>query len=165
MAPHLSWLALVPLAVMPSLAQPPYNPGLIFGGTELPGNPRAVIATGGDGQDCAFQCMGELDCVAFNFEPASCTDLRCPHTSGCCWLFKAAASTNMTPATCASSMMIRPPHGSIPPPPSPPPIPASAKNVVYILVDDMRPDVSRHWLCRLPHADSPPPYRYRPCVD
>jgi hypothetical protein len=39
-------------------------------------------------------------------------------------------------------MMMRPAPGSVPPLPSPPPLPAGARNVLYILVDDLRPDVA-----------------------
>lgn len=130
-------------AALCAFGQGPDNTGYIFDGVQLPGNPRAVIALNGDGQDCAFQCMAELDCVAFNYEPSSCSDMHCPHPSGCCWLLSRASSGNTTSTKCASSMMIRPPAGSIPPPPPPPPPPLGAKNVIYILVDDLRPDVSR----------------------
>ena len=138
------WFAVCVLALCQiCLSQPPSNPGYIFDGVEIPGNPRPVIALNGDGQDCAFQCVAEAACVAINFEEFSCADLNCPHKSGCCWLLSAASSTNTSASSCASSMMIRP--AWIPPSPAPPPYPTMAKNVVYILVDDMRPDVSAHF--------------------
>ena len=141
------WSALLLASIPFCFSQPPSNAGYVFSGTELPGNPLPVIALGGDGQDCAFQCMADLACVAFNYEPFSCNDKRCPFESGCCWLLSAASSTNMTKTLCSGSMMMRPPLGSVPsPPPLPSPSP-SAKNVIYILADDMRPDVRQSVVC------------------
>jgi hypothetical protein len=131
---------LIPIA----FAQPPVNEGYFLNGKELAGNPRPVIALGGDGQDCAFQCSAIADCVAFNFEPPLCADKLCQSPSGCCWLLQTADSLNTTSSSCGGSMIMRPAPESVPPiPPSPSP-PASAKNILYLLADDMRPDVSPH---------------------
>jgi hypothetical protein len=125
-------------------AQPPIMMGYFFNGEQLAGNPRPVIAQGGDGQDCAFQCMAIQDCVAYNWEPPLCSDMLCQSPTGCCWLLRTADSTNTTPASCGGSMVVRPAPNAVPPLPTPPPPPPAAKNVLYILADDMRPDVRPH---------------------
>ena len=95
---------------------------------------------------------------------------HCPFASGCCWLKRAnASSAEARPtaggsAACAAacSFVVRAPPGSVPPPPPPPPpkltsrtqplappppattraAPGAAtqRSVLYVLVDDMRPD-------------------------
>lgn len=77
--------------------------------------------------------------------PSGCSDpankLHCnsTFTNGCCWLKAEASSLKSAPARCGGSFIIRPDPASIPESPIHP-APASAKNVLYILVDDMRPD-------------------------
>jgi len=122
--------------------QPPYLAGVMLGGVILPGMPIPVNVTGGDGQQCAFACTGRADCAAFNWAPTGCSAaLRCPHTIGCCWLLSSASGDDhISVESCAGSFMMRP--AAVPPQPPPQPPPAGARNVLYVLVDDLRPDLA-----------------------
>ena len=150
-------------------AQPPCDTRniLIGEGTDLPGMPIILDNPHDDGQGCAFLCMQNINCRGYNFirptgkkyntshtyhntnnNNATCP-LSCKTTNGegCCWLKSSASSINMTSSSpCSSvggcSFIMRPDPATLPPLPSPPPIPAQAKNVIYILVDDMRPDAA-----------------------
>lgn len=81
------------------------------------------------------------DCRGFNFALPSCQN-SCTNEAGCCWLKSAASTANITTPQCACSALMRPDPASVPRPPSPPPLPAGVKNVLYVLVDDLRTDVS-----------------------
>ncbi len=133
--------------------QPPCNPAVLLDSEgDLPGQPLRVPTDVAmvDAQFCAEACANNTACVGYNFlgPAASCASLpTCPFapTGGCCWLKSAAATADSTaskgcPAG-ACSFIVRPPTGSVPPvPPATPPV--GAKNVLYILVDDMRPDAA-----------------------
>ena len=118
----------------------------------LAGQPLAVRTdVASDAQQCAFACVADASCIAYNFAPPSalgCALLpHCPYASGCCWLKGANASSaearlNVGKACAdACSFSVRAPPGSVPPPPPPPPSPPpTRRNVLYVLVDDMRPD-------------------------
>lgn len=130
-------------------SQPPYNVHHLLHGEDLPGMPVPILREGGDGQECAFYCNAEAKCRGFNWLPTGCEDpgfgLKCPandtFVNGCCWLKAEAASLNGGPAKCGGSFVMRPDPASIPESRITP-APANAKNVLYILVDDMRPDAA-----------------------
>jgi arylsulfatase A-like enzyme len=136
-------------------AQAPCDSSLLLSNAGLlPGQPLAVRTdVASDAQQCAFACVADAACLAYNFAPpsaAGCSLLpRCPFPSGCCWLKQANASSAEArlnaDAACADacSFSVRAPPGSVPPlppPPPPPPSPAPLRNVLYVLVDDFRPD-------------------------
>lgn len=145
---------------------------LLGEGTDLPGTPIVLENPHDDGQGCAFLCLQNSECRGYNFirsQPQMDTDtvvnhttslpsitpstaqcpLTCPNGNGagCCWLKSSASSVNLTGSSVCSSVngcsfIMRPDPATLPPLPSPPPIPNQAKNVIYILVDDMRPDAA-----------------------
>ena len=154
-------LLLLALAAL-TRAQGPCDGALLLSNEGLaPSQPlRVRTDVLSDGQQCAFACMADAQCIAFNYAPpaaAACELLpHCPFASGCCWLKYANASsaearpTAGAKAACASacSFVVRPPAPqSSPqaspaqmPPQAPPQAPPGARNVLYLLVDDMRPD-------------------------
>jgi arylsulfatase A-like enzyme len=145
-----------------SNSQPPCDYRLLLSlDGDLPNMPIAIRSDiAADAQQCAFECIGLSDCVGFNYlsgtSKNSCTLLpSCPYPSGCCWLKKNAStfsSLQIRPENgCneACSFIIRPDPNSLPP--LPPPTfsfpnhssttrSTSYKNVLYLIVDDMRPD-------------------------
>ena len=145
------------LALRLALAQPPCDYRLILArGGDLPGMPLAVRTdVAADAQQCAIACTGNALCRGFNYlaggaQPCSLLP-ACPYPGGCCWLKAGASTFNSTPSSAgagagcadACSFIVRADPASLPPPPPPPaPPPAGAKNVLYLLVDDMRPDAS-----------------------
>jgi iduronate 2-sulfatase len=139
--------ALVSAACIAAFAQPPCGGGSVFDGQVMPGMPVPINTTelDADGQQCAFLCWNTEGCVAFNSVSGGCNDAKwpCPadNKGGCCWLLSSASSANSTSANgCACSAMVRPDPSSVPPlPPATPP--KGAKNILYVLVDDFRPDL------------------------
>ena len=139
-------------------AQPPCDTrNLIMGeGTDLPNMPIILSNPHDDAFGCSMLCWQTENCRGFNYiRPNNNTNIpnTCPlscsstNGAGCCWLKAAASSINITDATpcsnvSACSYIIRPDPATLPPVPPPPPIPAQAKNVLYIVIDDMRPDAA-----------------------
>jgi len=107
-------------------------------------------------------CHTRKDCIAFTFHEAKCSALGevCPFEKGCCTL-KGQGFVKNNPNTCSCSAQVRPlPDGSeaeslhgfgnltkcqeeanradnvVPP--------KGAKNVLYILVDDLRPELTAY---------------------
>lgn len=118
---------------------------------DLPGMPVAVRLDG-DCQDCSFQCLAIAECQGYNYAKPGCTTLPCPFPTGCCWLKKTASSATLINVTskCPSSQLaasfIRPAKPSL----QSSNIAKSFatnhnnstfKNVLYIVVDDMRPNI------------------------
>ena len=144
------------LALLGVRAQPACDYSLLLGAAlpDRPGQPLALRTdVAADAQQCALACLADAGCEGFNFlagGAAACSLLpRCPFPSGCCWLKANASSAASVLASgggksCldACSFIVRAPAASLPPvPPPPPPPPAgAARNVLYVLVDDMRPD-------------------------
>lgn len=130
------------------VGQPPCTAGVFYDGPDVSGSPFSIVDDHkADGQDCSFMCNQRSDCRAFNWAPqGTCGPLTCSSPNGCCWLKRGQISSlNMTstPKGCGCAMLVRPDPSSLPPAPSPAPIPpAGAKNVLYILVDDLRPDLA-----------------------
>lgn len=119
-------------------------PGQWLQSADLPGMPIEITdSRDSDGQFCAFKCNAEPACSAYNYAPHGCAvKPACPFTAGCCWLKVNASSADIDTSVpaCASSFMMRPPPSAAPEP-SPSVAPKGAKNVLYLLVDDFRPDV------------------------
>eukprot|EP01121_Diplochlamys_sp_Union-15-3_P016740 TRINITY_DN5752_c0_g1_i2.p1 TRINITY_DN5752_c0_g1~~TRINITY_DN5752_c0_g1_i2.p1 ORF type:complete len:773 (+),score=110.24 TRINITY_DN5752_c0_g1_i2:98-2416(+) len=139
-------LCVVTCCVILVVAQPPYNSKQILLGRDLPGMPLPIKEKGGDGQSCAFMCNSDLQCRGYNWLPSGCSDprlgLHCNDSfpNGCCWLKAEASSLNTAyDVKCGGSFIIRPDPATIPVFPITP-APSNAKNVLYILADDMRPD-------------------------
>ena len=133
---------LLPLLASTAASQPPFMPNQWINGHDLPGQPIAVAdASDSDGQFCARECNADPACFAFNYAPVNCAAANCSHPTGCCWLKGTVSSADITDvAACASSFIMRPPPTSSSA--SFTSAPAGAKSVLYILVDDLRPDVA-----------------------
>jgi iduronate 2-sulfatase len=148
----LLFLLLLLAACLLTAGQPPCAYSLLLNaGGDLPAQPLALPTdVAADAQACAFACVADGDCAGFNFLAggATCSQLpACPHASGCCWLKRNASSSdsmlNKMVGGCSSacSFIVRA-AGTPPAPPPPAPPPPGAKNVLYVLVDDMRPDAA-----------------------
>ena len=139
-----------------SNAQPPCDYRLILSlDGDLPNQPIAVRTdVAADAQQCALACTALSDCRGFNYISSggatqSCSLLpSCPYLGGCCWLKSNASTLSSLPTkagdgcAAACSFMMRSDPTTLPPLPPSPPLPQTAKNVLYLLVDDMRPDAS-----------------------
>jgi arylsulfatase A-like enzyme len=134
-------------------AQPPCDYRLLLSNDgDLPSMPISVRTdVAADAQQCAFACNAQSSCKGFNYLPAGikCSLLpSCPYAGGCCWLKSNASTAASSPIKggdgCADacSFIMRSDSSSLPPLPPSPPLPSSIKNVLYLLVDDMRPDAS-----------------------
>lgn len=138
-------LAMASLHIDMVSAQPPYMSGWALTGPDLPNMPIACAApaSSNDGQYCAFACNSDATCMAYNFAEPGCKDVGCPHATGCCWLKTSSSSVGMNTSApaCLGSFIMKPDVNFIPhkQPELPP---AGVKNVLYLLVDDLRPDVS-----------------------
>ena len=105
----------------------------------------AVIApppiTGNEyAQACGWACHARADCTSFTYEAAS---RACAGGAGCCHLKRGGSWLNATSASrglCGAVM--RHPPATYPPSPPPGAPPAGARNVLHILVDDLRPDLA-----------------------
>ena len=108
-----------------------------------------------DAQYCAEQCLAAgPSCKGFNYvSDNSCLSLPCAFPSGCCWLKLNASSARSAPnSACAStacSFVVRP---DMPPTPTLPPPPLKSKSVLYIIVDDMRPNAGPWGMEELLHT-------------
>jgi iduronate 2-sulfatase len=132
-------------------------------GPAIPNNqPRALNATA-----CALACVAERACVAWVHHIPACSGHgeSCTLASGCCWLKRCVARFAQNPCNCGQRMTGRnascaapspappdapPVPGGPPPPPGPPcaapaateaPAPPNARPVLYLLVDDLRPEL------------------------
>lgn len=94
--------------------------------------------------DCAALCTANPNCTLFTFHTAGCSydGETCRLPTGCCWL-KAREVSGKAPTinNCTCSGYIRLPQSSFVPDK---PAPAQAKNILYILVDDLRPDLEAY---------------------
>ena len=139
--------------------QPPHNPGQWVTSPDLPGMPIEITdSRDNDGQFCGRICNARADCYGFNYAPYGCTvdpGTKCNLNGGCCWLKASASSDKIITSVpnCAASFIMRPAAGSVnasepaavaPPVKPPRQLGAGVKNVLYILVDNLRPDVGEH---------------------
>jgi hypothetical protein len=128
--------------------------GLNLSGGDLPGSPHRLSSA--KPALCAAMCNSTAACQIWVYHKAECS----PGVSGphpLCWLKTTHTRREGNPCTCSGAKG----GGSLPPaPPSPPqpPVPSSdlgacplrsvkkapkgARNVLYILVDDLRPSLS-----------------------
>lgn len=90
---------------------------------------------------------GSASCQGFNWARPGCPLLPCNFSTGCCWLKQSASSATMVNITdqCpwAGSYVMRAPKAHDAEAPTAPTDRglANARNVLYMLVDDMRPDL------------------------
>jgi hypothetical protein len=91
-------------------------------------------------QACGWACHARADCDSFTYEASS---SACAGGAGCCHLKRGGSWLNATSASrrfCGAVM--RHPPSTFPPAPPPGAPPAGAKNVLHIIVDDLRPDLA-----------------------
>ncbi len=106
---------------------------------DLPGMP--VEARHADA--CAALCDSDADCALFTFRAPGCAhrggNATCDLAGGCCWLKREEVS-GAAPAVdaCACSGYVRAPATNFTPASA---APAGARNVLYLLVDDLRPEL------------------------
>eukprot|EP00927_Polykrikos_kofoidii_P031392 TRINITY_DN26_c0_g1_i1.p1 TRINITY_DN26_c0_g1~~TRINITY_DN26_c0_g1_i1.p1 ORF type:complete len:753 (-),score=61.33 TRINITY_DN26_c0_g1_i1:198-2408(-) len=95
-------------------------------------------------EDCSAACEANPHCALFSFHRPNCSydGEICHQPSGCCWMKRHeengyAPTVNM----CSCSGYVRLPETHYKPPHQPPP---HAKNILYILLDDMRPELESY---------------------
>jgi iduronate 2-sulfatase len=142
---HSLALPLLALSLQLALCQPPCTPGLDWPGNNVPGSPYPLpppVAAGAEGQACALLCHAAPACHAFVYFPEG--SPGCTLGGGCCFFKRQATLLNAssTPHACGAVMR----HFASTYPPTPPvvPPPPGAKNVLYLLVDDLRPELAAY---------------------
>jgi hypothetical protein len=106
----------------------------------LPGIPNPYPSAGYEG--CAIACRADALCRVFTVVETGLGS--CNATGGCCLLKSAGAGANASTVEGHCSAIIRPDPSSFPPLPSPMPAPKGAKNIIHIISDDLRPDLSAY---------------------
>ena len=114
--------------------------GINMPGSDLPGMPISTA----NSSACATQCGDHASCVLYTYHEAGCVDPRtskgCDDTGGCCWLKtkgKSGIDPVISPCTCSGYKRMPPDNFT----PSSKPA-KTAKNVLYVLVDDLRPELT-----------------------
>jgi len=82
-------------------------------------------------------------CAACDKEP-KCTCWTLNHSEGSTCYLKPGTGISKHAGNCTSGGIVAPPPPPGPPPPPPPPAPKGAKNVLMILIDDIRPELSNY---------------------
>lgn len=130
-------LIVIPVIVV---GQPPCIDGLFFGTSLITAPIEApLIAKGAEGQACAWACRRDSACMAFEFVGQGYA--QCTFERGCCHLLAGGSWNNATwDATGYCGAIVRPqivPPQVVTTQPS-----SSARNVLHIIVDDLRPDLA-----------------------
>lgn len=98
-----------------------------------------------DAAACCAACTVHEGCAAFSFYEL--------HSKPTCNLFSGADIPALRPGNCTSGVLASP----VPPPPAPPPAPTppGAKNLLYIIVDDLRTALGKRHpsMAITPHLD------------
>jgi iduronate 2-sulfatase len=90
-------------------------------------------------QACGWACHANPNCTSFTYEAAS---TACAGSNGCCHLKSGGSWLNSTVDDTVCGAVMRHPPSTFPPEPTPVAPPAGAKNVLHIIVDDLRPDLA-----------------------
>ena len=90
-------------------------------------------------QACGWACHANSNCTSFTYEAAS---TACAGSNGCCHLKSGGSWLNATVNKKFCGAVMRHPPSTYPPAPAPAAPPAGAKNVLHIIVDDLRPDLA-----------------------
>ena len=128
------------IAVGVSSGMPPACvPGVTMPQGDLPGMPLAANGSA----SCAALCEADAACALYTWHAPSCVypgnNVSCALTDGCCWL-KSEEVSGAAPAVddCACSGYVRAPASNFTPARAPP---AGARNALYFLIDDLRPEL------------------------
>lgn len=115
---------------------PPAVAGLNFPGGDLAGMPVSATSAAA----CAAMCSARDNCQVYTFHDPMCSNHgeTCGLPGGCCWLKAVEERQALSNCTSSGRVRERPPEPGPGPAPMPVPHAASAKNVLYILVDDLR---------------------------
>ena len=108
--------------------------GVGFGGSN-------TLVEASSATECQRTCVEQQECVHFTWHPAGCTygAASCSLAQGCCHLRTAVVDeTSPVVNQCACSAYVRVP-GTQQPVAQPPP--AAAPNLLYLIVDDLRPEL------------------------
>eukprot|EP00927_Polykrikos_kofoidii_P070038 TRINITY_DN6587_c0_g1_i1.p1 TRINITY_DN6587_c0_g1~~TRINITY_DN6587_c0_g1_i1.p1 ORF type:complete len:740 (-),score=57.78 TRINITY_DN6587_c0_g1_i1:99-2318(-) len=140
---------LLPQTILASITKCEHGVTMPLG--DLPGMPL----NRGGAEECFAECEGDPNCMLFTFHKANCSYAgeTCKHEAGCCWL-KRAEVGGVAPDVnnCTCSGFVRVPKTSFKPARR---APKRAKNVLYILVDDLRPELQAYgqnsWTHHSPH--------------
>lgn len=107
--------------------------------------------------ECCAACVLHADCDMWTRQPQT-------SRGNNCFLKQALPGVHPSPTTCKATsgvMPQRPPPPPPPPPPAPTPLPAGKgprdfKNVLFIAVDDLRPEIAAygHSYMHTPHIDA-----------
>ena len=137
-------VGLLLVAALAAGAPLPCVPGTNVPQGDLPGMPLAVPPAAPSAEAwCAAQCAATAACALYTFHNASgsCAGSPgvCAHPGGCCFL-KGVEVSGAAPVLqpCHCSGYVRPPASSYKPVH---PAPRNGRNVLYILVDDLRPEI------------------------
>jgi len=103
-------------------------------GGDLPGMPIAAKSA----SSCKDSCLQHKNCVLYTFHRQGCS--TCQQSGGCCYL-KSIETNHSSPQinACACSGYAKLPPDPLVPISRPP---SKSKNILYILVDDLRPELS-----------------------
>ena len=114
-------------------------------GVNMPGgdlSPEPVAAASAEA--CRSLCTANTSCSLFSWHAAGCQyySETCSLPGGCCWL-KSVEAEGRSPQVnkCSCSGYVRLPKSNFVPSGSPGP---EAKNVLYVLVDDLRPELAAY---------------------
>ena len=137
---HHTLLLLTMATLSAAAAAPICEPGVNMPGGDLFAPAPPVSAA--DSAACGALCTKHSNCSLFTFTRAHCApvDHPCTLAGGCCWL-KAIEAQAKAPviSACSCSGYVRAPASRFKPASAPPPSP---RNVLYVLVDDLRPELS-----------------------
>lgn len=143
-------LLLLQLSVLSPVvhSQPACTATMAFDGEpDLPGSPLEppLVARGAYEQACGWLCHAEPACGAWVWYALGTGAVGrplCALPRGCCNLKPRGSWLNATFAKSACGAVMRHPPSTFPPAPSPASPPSGAKNVLHIIVDDLRPDLA-----------------------
>eukprot|EP00927_Polykrikos_kofoidii_P031394 TRINITY_DN26_c0_g2_i2.p1 TRINITY_DN26_c0_g2~~TRINITY_DN26_c0_g2_i2.p1 ORF type:complete len:737 (-),score=84.45 TRINITY_DN26_c0_g2_i2:169-2379(-) len=114
---------------------------------DLPNMPLSL----GSSDACFAACQANQDCTLFSFHSPNCSynGNTCNDPVGCCWL-KSVEVAGHGPHVnnCSCSGYLRLPKTNFAPTRSPP---KDAKNMLYILVDDLRPELEAYGQSAMTH--------------
>ncbi len=134
---------------------PRCEPGVNVPQLDLPTMPLALNSPAA----CADACLTRAECTVYTFHAPNCSydGEMCAHPEGCCYLKTGIAQQAApTPNSCTCSAYLKLPASSVARSKqsnasTSKPHAAGARNVLYILVDDLRPELEAYGACAESH--------------
>jgi hypothetical protein len=124
-------------AYLPPVCEPGVNMPL----GDLPNMPIGVAGASDPNAACAALCEKNKDCTLWTYHKEGCSYDKesCSVKGGCCWLKSVeVAGKSPTVNNCTCTGYTRLPKTTYVPPSK---APKGSKNILYLLVDDMRPEL------------------------